>query len=204
MNPANPNKRLTRSCAAGLSARDEEHGEKIIEGYFAVFNSQTELWPGAYEEIDPTAFDGTLGNDIRALINHDTSLVLGRNKSGTLELKIDGHGLFGRIRINEQDSDAVNLYERVKRGDVDQCSFGFNVLREKTDWREDGTVKWRLMEIDLHEVSICTFPAYTDTSVQARHIEVEQYRERMLEQRKQKIKERLNHGIKTINDSEKN
>lgn len=204
MNPANPNKQLTRSCGAELSARDEKRGEKIIEGYFAVFNSQTELWPGAYEEIDPTAFDGTLGNDIRALINHDTSLVLGRNKSGTLELKIDGHGLFGRIRINEQDSDAVNLYERVKRGDVDQCSFGFNVLQEKTDWREDGTVKWRLMEIDLHEVSICTFPAYTDTSVQARHIEVEQHRERMLEQRKQKIKERLNHGIKTINDSEKN
>ena len=64
-----------------------------IEGYFAVFNRQTELWPGAYEEIAPGAFDETLGNDIRALINHDATLVLGRNKAGTLELKTDSYGL---------------------------------------------------------------------------------------------------------------
>jgi hypothetical protein len=162
-----------------------------IEGYFAVFNRQTELWPGALEEIAPGAFDKTLGNDIRALINHDTTLVLGRNKSGTLELKTDSHGLWGRIKINHNDTDAVNLYERVKRGDVDQCSFGFNIVSENTEWRDDGTVKWTITEIDLHEVSVCTFPAYEETGVQARKAEVQQHRERQLQQRKLNLKARL-------------
>lgn len=162
-----------------------------IEGYFAVFGRQTELWQGAFEEIAVGAFDKTLGNDIRALINHDTTLVLGRNKSGTLELKADTHGLWGLVKINPADSDAVNLYERVKRGDVDQCSFGFNISKEETDWRDDGTVKWTIQEVDLHEVSVCTFPAYEETGVQARQDEVAQHRERQLDVRKNQLKERL-------------
>ena len=63
-----------------------------------------------------------------------------------MKLSVDSRGLWGQITINENDSDALNLYERVKRGDVDQCSFGFNILNEETDWREDGTVKWLLKE----------------------------------------------------------
>ena len=182
----------TRSLQTELKTRAEPDSQDMyIEGYFAVFNRQTELWPGAFEEIAPGAFDETLGNDIRALINHDTTLVLGRNKSGTLELKADSHGLWGRIKINPNDSDAVNLYERVKRGDVDQCSFGFNIVEELTDWRDDGTVKWTIKKIDLHEVSVCTFPAYEDTGVQARKAEVSQYKQRQLELRKKQLKERL-------------
>ncbi len=184
--------RQTRSLQAELKTRAEPDGQDMyIEGYFAVFNRQTELWPGAYEEVAPGAFDETLGNDIRALINHDTTLVLGRNKAGTLELKTDSYGLWGQVKINPNDTDAVNLYERVKRGDVDQCSFGFNILKEETDWRNDGTVKWTIQEIDLHEVSVCTFPAYEETGVQARKAEVEQHHERQLEQRKTKLKERV-------------
>jgi len=187
----NRKERLTRSVVTDLKTRAEQEGEMLIEGYFAVFNRQTELWPGAFEEIDSGAFDKTLGNDIRALINHDTSLVLGRNKANTLELKSDSHGLWGAIKINPNDMDAVNLYERVKRGDVDQCSFGFNILSEETEWKEDGTVKWTIKEVDLHEVSVCTFPAYEETGVQARQKEVEQHKERQLEQRKKILKERL-------------
>lgn len=184
--------RQTRSLQTELKTRAESEGqEMIIEGYFAVFNRQTELWPGAFEEIEPGAFDKTLGNDIRALINHDTMFVLGRNKSGTLELRVDSHGLWGRVKVNPNDGDAVNLYERVKRGDVDQCSFGFNIVREEADWRDDGSVKWTIKEIDLHEVSVCTFPAYEDTGVQARKAEVTQHRERQLLQRKHQLKERL-------------
>lgn len=194
-----------RMCqtATDLKTRSEQDGEMTIEGYFAIFNKATELWPGAYEKIDPEAFNNTLGNDIRALINHDTTLVLGRNKANTLSLSIDSHGLFGVIQINPEDRDAVNLYERVKRGDVDQCSFGFNILNEKMDYRDDGTVEWTLKEIDLHEVSVCTFPAYADTAVQARHNEVEQHKKRMFEQKKMKARDKLN-GIKTTDDSEKN
>ena len=193
-----------RMCqtATDLKTRSEQDGEMIIEGYFAIFNKVTELWPGAYEKIDPDAFNNTLGNDIRALINHDTTLVLGRNKANTLSLSIDSYGLFGVIQINSEDRDAVNLYERVKRGDVDQCSFGFNILNEETDYRDDGTIEWTLKEIDLHEVSVCTFPAYADTAVQARHNEVEQHKKRMFEQKKMKVRDKLN-GIKTANDSEK-
>lgn len=185
-------KRQTRGLHTELKTRaEQENGDMVIEGYFAVFNQPTELWPGAYEEISSGAFDGTLGNDIRALANHETMFVLGRNKAGTLELRADSYGLWGSIKINPNDSDAVNLYERVKRGDVDQCSFGFNIIREETDWRDDGTVKWTLKEIDLHEVSVVTFPAYEATGVQARKAEVEQHKQRQIEQRKNELKVRL-------------
>lgn len=181
----------TRSMSTNFSTREETTGEKIIEGYFAVFNQETELWPGAFEEISPEAFNSSLSNDIRALTNHETTLVLGRNKSGTLKLSVDSRGLWGQITINENDSDALNLYERVKRGDVDQCSFGFNILNEETDWREDGTVKWLLKEIDLHEVSVVTFPAYEDTGVQARHNQLEQYREKKTKQWRKNLLDQL-------------
>ena len=189
----------TRSLQTNITAtRAEQDNEMYIEGYFAVYNSETELWPGAYEEIAPGAFDETLSNDIRALINHDTSLVLGRNKAGTLELKADSRGLWGRIKINPNDTDAVNLYERVKRGDVDQCSFGFNIIEEDVEYREDGTVKWTLKKVDLHEVSVVTFPAYEETGVQARKSEVEQHKKRQLEIRKNQLKERVRNGFKAI------
>ena len=180
-----------RSIQSELKTRADEGQDMFIEGYFAVFGQETELWPGAFEEIAAGAFDETLGNDIRALINHDTTLVLGRNKAGTLELKTDSYGLWGRVKINPNDTDAVNVYERVKRGDVDQCSFGFNILAEETDWRDDGTVKWTVTKIDLHEVSVCTFPAYEETGVQARKAQVERHREREFEARRTKLKERL-------------
>ena len=113
----------------------------------------------------------TLSDDIRALINHDTSLVLGRTSAHTLELKTDSHGLWGHIDINPNDTDAMNLYERVKRGDVDQCSFGFDITTEDTDIRDDGSVHWTIKGVKLYEVSVCTFPAYSATSVSARNAE---------------------------------
>lgn len=180
-----------RNIKSNLETREEDEGKLYLEGYFVVFNRETELWQGAYEEVDPLAFNNTLGNDIRCLVNHDTTLVLGRNKSNTLELKVDSYGLFGRVEINKNDTDAMNIYERVKRGDVSGNSFGFNILNEETDYREDGTVKWTIKEIDLHEVSITTFPAYEDTSIQARSKQLEQYKKRQLEISKNKIKERL-------------
>jgi len=184
--------RQTRSLRTELKTRAEgDSGDLVIEGYFAVFGRETELWPGAYEEIAPGAFDNTLSNDIRALINHETRLVLGRTKAGTLELRADNYGLWGRIKINPNDTDAMNLYERVKRGDVDQCSFGFNIVSEETEWRDDGTVKWRITEVDLHEVSVVTFPAYEDTGVSARQKQVEEHRARLLQARKQKLIERV-------------
>lgn len=181
-----------RTVPTEFKVRSESESDDLyIEGYFAVYNQEIELWPGAYEEIALGAFDNTLGNDIRALIDHESRLVLGRNTAGTLELKADSHGLWGKLKINRDDTDAMNLYARVKRGDVDQCSFGFNIIKEETDWRDDGTVKWTIQEIDLHEVSVVTFPAYENTGVQARKKQVEQYRQRLLDAKKKQLKERL-------------
>lgn len=181
----------TRSLQSQLKTRDEQEDEMIIEGYFVVFNSETELWPGAYEEISSEAFNNALSNDVRALINHDTSMVLGRNKAGTLELKVDSRGLWGKIKVNPNDTDAVNLYERVKRGDVDQCSFGFQILNEETEYREDGSIKWTIKEVDLFEVSVCTFPAYEDTGVSARKRDFAEIEKRKLDKKKAQLKERL-------------
>lgn len=191
-----------RSITNTLETRTNEDGELYLEGYFAVFNTLTELWPGAYEEINPKAFDKTLGNDIRALINHNTEMVIGRNKANTLKLKPDSHGLWGKIKINQKDTDAMNAYARVERGDISGNSFGFNILAEETEYRDDGTVKWRINEIDLHEVSVVTFPQYPETNIQARKKEVEQHKERQLELRKSKVKERLD-NVKAINVTEK-
>ena len=84
-----------RSAESKFNTRED--GEDLyIEGYFSVFNSNYELWQGATESIDSHAFDNALGDDIRALVDHDTHLVLARNKAGTLELKIDSHGLWGK------------------------------------------------------------------------------------------------------------
>lgn len=194
---------LTRNFKSNLQVREEtDKQDKTIEGYFVVFETETELWPGAFEEIARGAFDETMENDIRALINHETGLVLGRTKSGTLELKLDDKGLWGRISINENDLDAMNLYARVQRGDVDQCSFGFNILEESADYREDGTVKWTIEKIDLHEVSVVTFPAYEATGVQARKRDFEEIKERSLEMRKKALKEKLKHAKTTYATSQ--
>lgn len=188
----------TRSFKSDLKVREAtEQEEKVIEGYFVVFDSVTELWPGCFEEIARNAFDDTLENDIRALINHNTELVLARTKSGTLTLRVDEKGLWARIVVNENDIDALNLYARVQRGDVDQCSFGFNVLDEDIEYRDDGTTKWTINKVDLHEVSVVTFPAYEDTGVQARKREFEEIKKRSLESRKKALKEKLRNAKTT-------
>ena len=179
-----------RSFLSEFKTREAEES-LFIEGYFSVFNSNYELFPGATESVVQGAFSETLGEDIRALINHETRLVLGRSKSGTLELKEDSHGLWGKIKINPNDSDAMNLYERVKRGDVDQCSFGFEILDEETEYREDGSIHWTIKKVRLYEVSVCTFPAYEATSVSARTKEFKEIQERKNVAWKEKMKGRL-------------
>jgi len=182
--------RQMRSVPSKFETR-EENDELYIEGYFSVFGSIYDLWPGATESVAPGAFANTLGNDVRALIDHETRLVLGRSKAGTLELREDSHGLWGKIRINPNDTDAMNLYNRVKRGDVDQCSFGFNIVKEDTEIREDGSVHWTIREVELFEVSVVTFPAYEETAVSARKKEYQEMERRKTEAWKAKMNERL-------------
>ena len=187
------NNRQLRTISSEFNTRDDG-GNLSIEGYFAVFGSVYEIAPGMSESIAPEAFDKTLSGDIRALINHDTTLVLGRTKAGTLNLRTDNRGLWGHIDVNPNDSDAMNLYERVKRGDVDQCSFGFDIIDEETEFREDGSIHWTIKEVELYEVSPCTFPAYEETSIAARTKERDDLLKRKNEAWKEKMLKKLKGG----------
>lgn len=154
-------------------------GEQIIEGYFAVFNETYEVWAGATESIAPGAFTDSLNGDVRALYNHNHDIVLGRTSAGTLTLKQDEKGLWGSIKINKKDTDAVNVAERIARGDITGCSFGFEIESEKTDVREDGSVHFTIERVNpLYEVSPCVFPAYEQTSIASRGKDLKQIRKR--------------------------
>jgi hypothetical protein len=182
--------RQVRSIASDFKTRQE--GDDLrIEGYFAVFNSNYDIAPGMSESIAPGAFKNTLAGDIRALVNHDTTLVLGRTSAHTLELREDEHGLWGSIVINPKDTDAMNLYERVKRGDVSQCSFGFDILSEETDILDNGDIHWTMTEVKLYEVSCVTFPAYQETNIDARSEERDNILKRENDAWRAKMKERI-------------
>lgn len=194
--PDRMQRREVRPIVTEFTTRDEE-GTPTIEGYFSVFNSLYEIVPGMTESIAPGAFSRSLAGDIRALTNHDTTLVLGRTKAHTLELREDEHGLWGKISINPKDADAMNLYERVKRGDVDQCSFGFEIVKEETDFRDDGSIHWTIQDVNLYEVSCCTFPAYKETNISARSQERDTMQKRKLEAWKNNLMEVLKHGTES-------
>ena len=181
----------TRSISGAFKTRTEEGGDLYIEGYFSVFDSNYDLWPGASESVARGAFSDALEGDVRALVDHETRLVLGRTTANTLELREDNHGLWGRIKINRDDSDAMNLYARVQRGDITQCSFGFSILDEETENREDGSVHWTIRKVKLYEVSVCTFPAYEETSVSARKRDLEDMEKRKTETWKETMRQKV-------------
>lgn len=168
-----------------------EDGNLYIEGYFAVYNSRYDLWDGAYETIAPGAFEGETRGDVRALCNHDTTLVLGRTTAGTLTLRTDEVGLWGSIIVNQADQDAMNLYERVKRGDVSQCSFGFDIVDQDVQYMDGEPTVWTIKKVRLYEVSVVTFPAYQDTSVNVRRKDFDELARRKCEEWKRRALERL-------------
>ena len=183
----------------------EDNEDLRIEGYFAVFNSNYEIWDDYSESIAPGAFTDTLAGDIRALIDHDTRLVLGRTTNRTLELRQDERGLWGSILINPNDQEAMNLYARVKRGDVSQCSIGFNIEQETYE-ENKGKVHWTITRVKLFEVSCCTFPAYEETNITARKHDAEEILKRKAEGwriRQKKRLEEIKNGTESTDDQEK-
>lgn len=157
-----------------FETRETESGEMILSGYFAKFDSPYEVCDGWTETIAPGAFTRTLasGSEVKGLWNHDTNLALGSLLNRTLVLVQDDIGLRGDIVINPLDSDAVNGYQRVKRGDVSGCSIGFEVTDLDEEYSADGHRHTILREIfPLYEVSPCTFPSYEATEVYARNRE---------------------------------
>lgn len=190
MNKNEIGKRQTR-CINGNFKTREEDGNLYIEGYFAVFNSVYNIAPGMSESIAPGAFSKVLNNDVRCLTDHDTRLVLGRTTANTFEIREDEHGLWGRALVNPNDQDAMNTKARVDRGDVNQASFGFDILDEETEYRDDGSIHWTIKEVELYECSVCTFPAYEETNITARSAQKDEIEKRKAEAWKAKMKERL-------------
>lgn len=157
-----------RSFSAELR-REAQDSRKVV-GYAAVFDSPTQIMD-FWEVVRPGAFTRSIAEkeDVRGLIDHNSSLILGRTKSGTLRLAEDAQGL--RIEIDPPDTQAGrDILVSLERGDVDQMSFAFAVRAEGERWSRtsDGRQVRELLDLQLFDVSIVTFPAYADTSVAAR------------------------------------
>ena len=178
----------------------EEGGKKYLEGYFAVFGEPYKVWDGWVETIERGAFARYLssGEDVKVLWNHDSNIVLGSTGNRTATLMEDETGLWGSVEINENDQEAVNAHARVARGDVDGCSFGFDIGRMEDWWDEEGVYHTKITEVDpLYEVSPCTFPAYAATSISARNKESLAQARSDYEKAKEKRKEEWRSKMRT-------
>ena len=147
---------------------DREDGKVVntrIKGHAAVFNEFADIF-GFRERILPGAFTRAIkDDDVRALFNHDSNFVLGRNKSGTLDMTEDKRGL--AVDIDLPDTQLVRdmVLEPINRGDVSQMSFAFRVIQD--EWRhfDDKPDERDIKEVRLYDVSPVTYPAYEGTDV---------------------------------------
>jgi HK97 family phage prohead protease len=163
----------TRQNIIASELRTIEDTPNRIVGYAAVFNSLSEDLGGFKERILPGAFKRTVKAqaDVLALVGHQRGMILGRTSSGTLTLAEDDRGL--RVTIDLPDTSyARDLRESIARRDISGMSFGFHVP-ENGDRviEEDGQIIRELLDIDLHEVSVVTMPAYLATSAELRNID---------------------------------
>lgn len=140
----------------------------ILEGYALKWGARSKNLGGFKEVVAEGATNKTIQeSDIRALFNHDPSLILGRNKSGTLEISNDSEGTHYRINGDMRQSYVKDLAIAMERGDVTQSSFGFRVVGPNgQEWTEDedGGPLRTLREIQLFDVSPVTYPAYEDST----------------------------------------
>ena len=183
-----------------MSTRSGDDGNIYLEGYFARYDDVYHIADNATESIARGAFAESCKGDVRALYNHNTDIILGRTSAGTLTLRDTDVGLWGCITINQNDTQAMDAYHRILRGDITGCSFGFEIPSDgqETTVREDGSVHWTITRVDpLYEVSPVVFPAYEATSIEARKRELEDIHAKQLTAWRESMKRRLNHGIES-------
>lgn len=140
--------------------------ENVVEGYALKFNKPSRDLGGFIETISPNALDGVDLSDVRCFLDHDSSKLLGRTISNTLELSIDEVGLKFRC-VLPNTTVGRDAMELVKRGDLNQCSFSFTLEDNGDTWYKEGEQISRNIEhIDeLFEISLVSIPAYDDTDV---------------------------------------
>jgi len=154
-----------------IEVRTAPDGSRSITGIAAPFNKRSVDLNGFVEIIAPGAFTRTLKEnpDVLALRDHDSTILLGRTKSGTLTLSEAAQGLRFTCKL-PATTQAADLIESLGRGDIDSCSFGFNVAEDGDTWTvtPDGTVLRTLRDVDLWEISVVSFPAYPDSTAALR------------------------------------
>lgn len=153
---------------AWLECRVEAADMRRMVGYAIVFNSESVDLGGFREVIAPEAVDRTLreGADVRALVDHDTAKIIGRTRSGTLQLRKESRGLKATIEPDLQIGYANDIMRAVARGDVSGMSFAFRVLED--EWNYEGDTPLRTVtDMKISEVSVVTFPAYEQTDIAA-------------------------------------
>jgi HK97 family phage prohead protease len=151
-------RRMSGEVRVDLSA------DRKIRGTAIVFNRLSADLGGFREIIKPAAVDRTLdeNGDVRALWNHDTGIVLGRTRAGTLTLRRRRDGLEATI---DPPSWAADKLESIQRGDVSGMSFRFRVLKDAWDFSDEENIIREVHDMTFDEVSIVTFPAYPQTDV---------------------------------------
>lgn len=159
--------------------------ENIVEGYALKFNKPSKDLGGFVEYIDARALDGVDMSDVKLFLNHDSTNLLGRTKSGTLQLSVDDVGL--KFRCEMPNTTLGNdVLELVKRGDLSQCSFGFTVAEDSWERREGQPTRTIKKINTLAEISLVSIPAYDDTDVTVAQrsletMEVNEFEKRKLE-----------------------
>lgn len=188
---SNKEKEIRKVVVDNIEVRTNEANEYLLEGYINKFNTRSQFM-GFYEEVDKHAFDRTLadGHTIMALYNHDPDKVLGSTKSGSLSLSVDEVGLRFSLKVNPNVSYANDVYELVKTGDIDGCSFGF--YTNEDEWRilEDGSELRILKDVHLIEVTITPYPAYLSSEASCRSYDEFKAKQQDIETRKL-LKEKL-------------
>lgn len=167
--------RLVNISDFNIEMREEEtdNGKMVIEGYAAVFDSETLIGSetrGFYESIDKRAFDGANMKDVPLKYNHSDAVpILARTRNKSLELTVDDKGLFIRAELLDT-TDSIDMYKRIKAGLIDKMSFAFTVKDE--DFRDGSTPHRKILRFDrIFDVSVVDTPAYDDTSIYARSLE---------------------------------
>jgi len=158
-----------------IRAKESDDGKLVVVGTPIVYNTVTMLWEDVEEVILPgAATDSIKNDDIRAVWNHNTDIVLGRTKNTTLKLVETEAGVTCEIEFPDSE-EGRSKYASVKRGDVDGMSFGFTPIDEEwTARKEDGKEMWTrtISKFKIWEVSPCTFPQYDETEISARSKEL--------------------------------
>lgn len=155
----------------------EEPQRRELHGYPIVFNRKSVDLGGFVEIIAPSAGERMFEEnpDIRALVDHDSSRIIGRRSAGTLTLKLDRKGIYAAIDLPDT-SHGRDIYESVRRRDVTGGSFAFRVVSDS--WRmEDGVPVRTVEDMDVSEVSVVSFPAYPATSIHATNVIAKRERE---------------------------